>query len=105
DRQQQMLSRDKLVLHLVRLLLRGRKYLAQTRTEILLTALHARKTRDSGLRVVEHDRNVGAELAENRPDNTFRLFEHRDEQMLRLDLLVLVSFGQFDRRLNCFLSP
>src|SRR6185369_3131655 len=42
DRQQQMLSRDKLVLHLVLLLLRGRKYLAQTRTEILLTALHAR---------------------------------------------------------------
>ncbi len=105
NRQQQMLGRDKLVLHLIGLLLRGRKHLAQARTEILLPALHARKTSDRCLRVVEHDRDVGAELAENRSDNTFGLLEHRDKQVLRLDLLVLVSFGQFDRRLNCFLSP
>ena len=57
----------------------------------MLAALHARKTSDSRLRVVKNDRDVRAELTEDWSNNTFRLFEHRDEQMLRLNLLVLVS--------------
>jgi hypothetical protein len=90
DREQQMLGRNKFVLHLVCLLLGGSEDLAQTRTEILLAALHARKARDRRLHVVENDGDVCAELAEYWADNTFRLLEHRDEQMLGLNLLVLV---------------
>ena len=43
--------------------------------------------------MIEHDGDVGPQLAENRSNNTFRLFEHRDEQVLRLNLLVLISFS------------
>src|SRR5215813_608642 len=100
-----MLRRDKLILHLVRLLLRGRKDVGQSWTEILLSALHSWKASHCRLRVVEHDGDVRAELAEDWSNNTFRLLEHCYEQMLRLNLLVLVSFGEFDRRLNCILSP
>ena len=89
DRKQQMLGRNKLVLHLIGLLLRRRENLTQTRTEILLTTLNARETSHCRLRVVEHDRDVRSELSEDRSNDTFGLFEHRDEQMLRLNLLVL----------------
>src|ERR1041385_4205417 len=98
-----MLGRDELVMHLIGLLLRRREYLAQGRAEVLLPALHSRKTRDSRLRVVENDGDVRTDFAENRSDDSFRLFEHRDEQMLRLNLLVLISFSKLDRGLNCFL--
>jgi hypothetical protein len=33
------------------------------------------------------------------------LFEHRDEQMLGLDLLVGIPLGKLDSGLNCFLTP
>ena len=99
-----MLGRNKLVLHLVRLLLRGGKELIEPRTEILLSTLHTRKARHRRLRVVENDRDVRAEFSEYWSNNTFRLFEHRDQQVLGLDLLVLISFSQFDGRLDCFLS-
>jgi len=92
------------VLHLVGLLLRSSEDLAQTRAEILLATLHARKTRDRRLRIVENDRDVCAELSENWSDDTFRLVEHRDQQVLGFDLLMLVSFSQLDGRLDCFLS-
>ena len=48
----------------------------------MLTALHARKTSHGRLRVIKYDGDVGPELAKNRSHNSFRLFEHGDEQML-----------------------
>jgi len=70
----------------------------------LLPALYTWETSDGRLRVVKNDSHVRAELAEYWPDNTFRLFEHRDEQVLRLNLLVLVTLRELDRGLNSFLS-
>src|SRR5215213_567021 len=104
DRQQQVLSRDKLVLHLVSLLLRHCKELRDARAEILLPALYTWKTSHGRLRVIKNDRDVGAELPEYWSNDTFRLFEHHDEQMLGLNLLVLVPFRQLDSGLDCFLS-
>src|SRR5215217_939840 len=104
DRKQQMLSRDKLVLHLIGLLLRSCKDLTQARTKVLLTSLYARKASYCGLSVVKNNGNVGSELSKDRSDNTLRLLEHRDEQMFRLNLLVLISLRQLDGGLNCFLS-
>src|SRR5687767_13120305 len=98
-----MLGRDKLVLHLVGLLLRRREDLAQSWTEILLPALHAWKTRNRRLCIIENNRDVRAQLTEHWSNNAFRLFEHRDEQVLGFDLLVLVSFSKFDCCLDCFL--
>jgi hypothetical protein len=98
-----MLGRNKLVLHLVGLFLRGRKYLAQARAEILLTTLNTRKTSHRGLGVIKYYSDVSSELSEYWSNNPLGLFEHRDKQMLRLNLLVLISFRKFDRRLNCFL--
>jgi hypothetical protein len=65
--------------------------------------LHARETSDSRLRVVKNDSDVRAELAEDWSNNALGLFEHRDEQMLGLDLLVLVALGELDGGLNRFL--
>src|SRR5689334_3807825 len=101
--EQQMLGRDELVLHLVRLLLRRCEDLRHARTEVLLPALDARKARDRRLCVVKNDGDVRAELAENWSNNTLGLFEHHDEQMLRLNLLMLVALGQLDSGLNRFL--
>jgi hypothetical protein len=70
----------------------------------LLPALHAWKTRYSRLRVIEDDGNVGAEFADDWSNYTFRLLEHRGQQMLGLNLLVLIPFRKLDCRLNCFLS-
>src|SRR6187455_1764903 len=88
DGEQQMFGRDKLVLHLVRLLLRGGEYLSQARTKVLLSALHPRKASHCGLRIVEHHRDVRSELSQDWSNYTFRLLEHGHEQMLGLDLLV-----------------
>ena len=104
DRDEQMLGRNKLVLHLVCLLLRSSEDLAQARREILLSALHARKARDGCLRVVENYRDVGAQFAEYWSNDTLGLLEHRDQQVFRFDLLVLISFRKLDGRLDCFLS-
>jgi hypothetical protein len=98
-----VLGRDELVLHLVRLLLRRSKDLREPRAEILLPALDARKTSHGCLRVVENDSDIRAQLAEYWSNYTFGLLEHRDEQVLRLDLLVLVALGELDSGLNCFL--
>ena len=46
---------------------------------------------------------IGADLAKDRPDDALFLLKHRREQMLRLDLLVLVLFGDADGFLNGFL--
>ena len=70
----------------------------------MLPALHARKARDGGLCVIKDYCDVRAELAEYWSNDTFGLLEHRDQQMLRLNLLVLISLTQLDRRLDCFLS-
>ena len=101
--QQKMLGRDILVLHLIGLLLRSSKNLTKARTEILLSALHAGKSRDGRLTIVQHNLDVGADLTEQRTYGSFRLFEHRAEQMLRLDLLILVPLSQFDASLDRFL--
>ena len=101
---EQMLGRNKLVLHLVRLLLRSGEHLAETRTEILLAALDARMARHGRLCVVKNDRNVRAQLTENWSNDTFGLLEHRNQQVLWFNLLVLISLSQLDGRLDCFLD-
>jgi hypothetical protein len=70
----------------------------------LLPALHAREARDGCLRVVKNYRDVGAQLAEYWSYDSLGLLEHGDQQVFRFDLLVLISFGQLDGRLDCFLS-
>src|SRR6266498_3937424 len=99
-----MLGRDVLVLHLFGLLFRRCKYLGQARTEILLTALNARETCDRCLAIVEYYLQVRSEFAQQRTHGTFRLFKHRAENVLRLDLLILIPLGEFDSRLDGFLS-
>jgi len=103
NRQQEMFGRDVLVLHLFGLLLGRGKYLRKTRTEILLTALDARKTRDGCLAIIQNDLHIGAEFAEQRANNTLGLFEHGAQDVLRFDLLVLIALGEFYARLNGFL--
>ena len=104
DRQQQMLGRDVLVLHLLGLLSARRKNFGKTRAEILLTTLNARKTRDCRFAVVLHNLDVRPQLTQQWTNDAFGLFEHRAKNVLRLDLLILISFGEFDPRLNRFLS-
>jgi hypothetical protein len=69
----------------------------------LLAAFYAGKTPYSGLRVVEHDRDVRPKLAEYRPDDAFRLFKHRRQQVLWFNLLIMIPLGQLNCRLDCFL--
>src|SRR5262245_43985373 len=99
-----MFGRDKLVLHLVCLGLGRSKNLRHPRAEILLSALHAWKTSDRRLCVVENDSDVRTKLAEYWSNNPFRLFEHRDEQMLRLNLLMLIPLRELNGGLNSFLT-
>src|SRR5205807_2580152 len=103
NRQQQMLSRDVLILHLLGALLRGGEDLRQTRTEVLLSSLDFRKPADGRFAIVLHNLNVGAQLAQQRSHNAFRLFEHRAEKMLRFDLLILIALCEFNRGLDGFL--
>ena len=70
----------------------------------MLATLHPWKTSDRSLNVIEDNSHVGSELAQNGPDNSFRLFKHCDQQMLRFNLLILVSLRQFNCRLDCFLA-
>src|SRR2546427_1624828 len=105
DRNQQMVRRDKLVLYFLCLLLRGGEDLAESRAEILLTALNTWKARNGRLNIVCYDGYIDGEFAQNRPNNSLRLLEHSGQQMLWFNLLVLISFGQLDGRLHGFLSP
>ena len=105
DRQEQMLGRDVLVLHLLSLLLRRREYLGQARTEILLAALDFRKARDGRLAIIEHNLDICAQLAEQGTHNSLCLFEHRAQKVLGLDLLILIPLSQFNAGLDGFLSP
>src|ERR1051325_10956297 len=99
-----MLGRDVLVLHRFGLRLRGYEKLAQARAEILLTALHTGKARDRRLYVVEDNLHVSAELAEHGTHNPFGLLKHDQQQMLRLNLLVLITLGHLYGRLNGLLA-
>jgi len=56
------------------------------------------------LEVVQDDLQVRAELAEQGPDDALRLFEHGEQEVLGLDLLVLVALGRFDGRLDGLLA-
>ena len=106
DRQQQMLGRNKVVLHRFSLLLRDVKNLRKPRAEILLATLNTRKARDGCLNVVGHDRDIHGKLAQNRPHYSLRLLEHHGQQMLWLNLLVLISFSaSLNGSLNGFLRP
>ncbi len=71
----------------------------------MLPALYSRKTRDCRLAVIYYYLHVRAELAEQRPDDALRLFEHGTQNVLRLDLLILAPLGQLYAGLNSFLSP
>jgi hypothetical protein len=66
----------------------------------LLPTLDAGKTRDSRLTITQHDLNISAQFAEQRPNNALGLFEHGAQDVLRFDLLVLIALGQFDSRLD-----
>src|ERR1041384_27253 len=99
-----MFGGDELVLHLLSALLGRCENLREPWTEILLAALHPGKARDRRFAIVLDYLNIGAELAEQRPNNSFRLIEHGAEKVLRLDLLILIPLSELDRRLNCFLS-
>jgi hypothetical protein len=74
------------------------------RAEVLLPALHLRQTPDRRLQVVQDDLDVRAELAEERADDAFGLFEHGEQEVFRLDLLVLVALGGLDGRLDGLLA-
>src|SRR6185295_7833870 len=99
-----MFGRDKLVLHLVCLSLRCSEDLSRAIAEVLLAALYAWKASHCRLSIVKNDSDVRSELTEYWPDNSFRLLEHCDEQMLRLNLLVLILLRELNRGLNCFLA-
>jgi hypothetical protein len=99
-----MLGRDVLVLHLLRLFLRGLKDLRRARAEVLLAALHLREARDRRLKVVRDDLYVRAELSEDGAHDTLRLFEHREQKVFGLDLLVLVALGGLYRGLYGLLA-
>ena len=70
----------------------------------MLATLDLRQTSDSCLAIAEHDLDVRAQLAEQRAHDPFSLFEHRAQQVLRLDLLVLIAFSEFDSGLNRLLA-
>src|SRR5882724_9463697 len=99
-----MFSRDELVLHLLSAFLGSGKDLRESRTEILLAALHPRESRHGCLAIILDDLNIGAELAEQGTDNALRLIQHRAQNVFRLDLLILIALSQFDTGLNRFLS-
>src|SRR5947199_8598829 len=98
-----MFSGDEFILHLLSALLRCCEKLRKPWTEILLAALHPGKTRDRRFAIILNYLNIGAELTEQRSNNSFRLIEHDAEKMFRLDLLILIPLSELDRRLNCFL--
>src|SRR5215831_20099261 len=104
NRQQEMFGRDELVLHLLSAFLRRSENLRESRTKILLTALHARETSNRGFAIILDDLNVGPEFAQQRTYNTLGLVEHRAKNMFRLDLLMLIALREFYPRLNRFLS-
>ena|SRR5438067_2461581 len=101
--EQKMFGRDELVLHLLGPLLRRCENLREPRTEILLAALNPGEAGDRRFAIVLDYLNIGAELTEQRSNNSFRLIEHDAEQVFRLDLLILIPLSKFDSRLNCFL--
>jgi hypothetical protein len=70
----------------------------------LLPALDARKTCDRRLAIVYYYLHIRAELAQQRPDDSLGLFEHRTQNVFRLDLLILAPLGQLAAGLDGFLS-
>src|SRR5437763_8431224 len=98
-----MFGRDELVLHLLSALLRRCENLREPWTEILLAALNAGEARHRRFAIVLDYLNIGAELTEQRSNNSFRLIEHGAEKVFRLDLLILISLSELDSGLNCFL--
>ena len=60
---------------------------------------HASSSEDSAYEIF-----IRADLAEQRTYDALRLIEHRAENMLGFNLLVLSSFSQFNGRLNRFLA-
>ena len=104
DCEKQMLGRDVLVLHRLSLFLSGDENLAEARAEILLPALHTWKTRDCRLHVVQNHLNVRAEFAKHWTHDSFRLFKHCEQHVLRLDFLILIALSNFDCRLNGLLA-
>src|SRR6266850_4986727 len=99
-----MLGRVKLVLHLVRLLLSRSEDLAQSRAEVLLSAFDAWETRNCGLNIIEYDRNIYSQFAENWANRPLGLLKHCSEQMFGFNLLILISLCKLDGRLDGFLS-
>ena len=72
--------------------------------EVLLPARDLRKLRDRGIDLARYSRDVRTDLSQDRAHHAFLLIQHRRENMFRLDLLVLILFGDTDRLLNGLLA-
>src|SRR6478672_10658827 len=99
-----MFGRDVLVFHFFSDLLCILKNRVCASREVLLSARNFRKLGDRSLHICNDRLCICTDLTEYRADDTFLLFEHRREQMLRLDLLILFLFRSADRSLNRLLT-
>jgi hypothetical protein len=69
-----------------------------------LAALHPRESGHGCLAIILDDLNIGAEFAEQWTHNALRLIQHRAQNVLWFDLLILIALGEFNAGLNRFLS-
>jgi hypothetical protein len=86
------------------LLLRCGENLTETWTEVLLATLDPRKASNRCLDIIGHYGDVDRKLAQDRAHDTLRLFEHRSQQMFRLNLLILIFLRHLDSGLNGLLG-
>jgi len=83
--------------------LRFLKNLVYARGKILLTAGNLRELCDRRLDVRQDRTGIRTDLSEDRSQRSLLLLKHRRQKMFRLDLLVLIFFGNADGVLNRFL--
>src|SRR2546423_1206468 len=99
-----MLGREILVLHLFGFFLSLLKDGVGAGAEILLPAADLWKLRDRRLDLGRDRLSVGTDLAQNRPENALFLLEHRRQNVLGLDLLVLAFLGDANGFLHGLLA-
>src|SRR5258705_56040 len=58
---------------------------------------------EAAVAIILNDLNIGAELTEQWTHNALRLIQHRAKNMLRLDLLILITLSEFNTGLDRFL--
>ena len=95
DGDEQVLGRDVLVLQPLRLVPRAIDHALEARRGVRApSALHLRELRDLGLHLGRHRLRPRAELGEQRAHHALLLLEQCQQQMLRLDRLVVVLVGE-----------